>query len=301
MHLRHVYEPSDKQKEQYPADTAKFRQDEFVHAADADGVTIAVFDWAKNFVGRSEFVDADSAADRGLPVDTPLNGGEIGSTVAKRVVAENPALTGYPLIERINYALRSKCQELGIVPSGLTSDDEIVAYMAEHRPELLTGYVAHVRVTPEATILTAIGDVYCAIDGVLRAGGEKWVDVRMMQLVREEAAKGTDFQKAYRAIAVPMIAEQFRYQNRPGSGEFYYPAIDGTETPKDGVTVLEFPTRDVHRVLLYSDGLRPKTEGVVNVIEDLAVVDRVFNERTAIELTLAGNWDALDVEEGRIV
>ncbi|MDB4978826.1 MAG: hypothetical protein JWM56_1012 [Candidatus Peribacteria bacterium] len=296
MKLRILSRPSGKMDEQFGVDAGKHMQDQFVHQFDAAKkvLTLAGIDWANNYRGIKSAVDPSSAGMRGLPENIPLLPAEIGSMVAKRVI-ETHQLSGHSLISVINAELRKRCTDIGIIPPDIENDDARKLYLETHRAESMTGYIGHVRMDEETLRVTAVGDVFVRINGVLRAGRDKLIDVLKKIYIDDIAtASGEERQKIHERYNPEWTLMQFEHmQNNPLAGDLYYPAIDGTDTPD--FESVNMPVADVKSVLIHTDGLMP-TGSVAHSIEDLKIVNARFNEQTALQLIAPWDWSELRIE-----
>jgi hypothetical protein len=186
-----------------------------------------------------------------LETGTLLNGGEIVSSVFAELIDAYPHLVGQDLVQRLNQVLDECYQRLGIQPN------------PGRCGELLTGYVGHVRLSEKQVVVTSVGDCYVAINGVTVVGVEKEVDVFNASLIDEVAAfYEIDRQTSYQGIMPIVNALQFALQNDPSKAH-WYPAIDGTETPAEGIKVLTYPLSEVNTIVLWTDGFTPVGKQVV--------------------------------------
>ncbi len=283
MRALHTYVPSGLMVKKYGDMAGAHAQDQTVIVRDDNGFTAAVIDGAKNAFGtRHEFPSPELATLRGLPGDMELNGGEIASGLFAEFIRKYPT-SGKLLIEHLNRALAKTYAELGIDVD------------PEHRENLFTGYVGHVRITADEVFVTAVGDCYVAVNGQIVAGREKLVDRLHNKLIDHAAEQfgpetGLDRQAFYQYVMDGLNLKQFQYQNEPTRGKFWYPAIDGTETPAIGIETYSIPREEVRSIALWTDGFTPATERIW-MPDDLEPVLPEFAERAAIFL------DGLDTDE----
>ena len=280
-----------------PGESHKHPEDFYLVSYDQSRqqLKIAVGDWANNLAG-GPFQDAGINHLLGLPEGTKLNGGVLGSTVAKQVILASDS-TGVNLIREMNEAIRKKYDELG------------VRDYARNPAERFTGYVAHVLATPRKTVVTAVGDVRCIVDGNLVAGRTKRMDSHHNELRRRYIEETGDVEGAYNRLLKPLIIQQFQYQNQPGH-EFTYPAIDGTETkPEESIDLLNL--NGARRLLLWTDGYETPTEFTIDGLEaqlrniwevdpgrckKFLSVGCLQDDRTSVEVDLDG-WSKLEMQD----
>ena len=71
-----------------------------------------------------------------------------------------------------------------------------------------------------------------------------------------------DRQEVDRRFMPPFNELQFSFQNEPGSGPMWYPAIDGTGTPAEGVQTYTVNRNEVDTLVCFTDGFQPKGKQV---------------------------------------
>ena len=274
--------------------------------------TMAVFDGAKDLAGTKWDVP-DLAAGRGLD-GAKLDGGEIASSVMQRYVEDNPAAVGIPLVSDLNQALLETYREIGL------------AVDHEHREKLFTGYIGHVRITPETVTVTGVGDVRVQINGKLVVGVEKEIDRLYFAIIAAAAtALRRDRQEIYQTLMPVLNLHQFKFQNyvrmngreltqfwswlttqvsglldvsyrraqelvEPHINEnspVWYPAIDGTATPDAGVQVATLARDGLKTIVVHTDGFEPLAAGhAVRSLRDLKPVNPDYSEQLAMVLDL---------------
>jgi glycerophosphoryl diester phosphodiesterase len=95
-----------------------------------------------------------------------------------------------------------------------------------------------------------------------------------------------------REFIIPLLERQYRFQNNPNAGSFYYAAVDGFPIPDDGIVAEQIPD-DVTHIVLASDGypfLRPSLAESEQLLADLLQRDPLlFRDYKSTKGLVAGN------------
>lgn len=287
-----------------PGETHSISEDFRFHDYNGNRLKACVGDWASDLKG-GKYIDQQVSEFLGLGAQTLLTGGVVGRVVAELVIRESESY-GEDLVKEINRAIARKYKDL--IRRGY-------AHLSRHREDrayTFTGYIAHVLAYPERAVITAVGDVRVAADGVLRTGKTKLIDEHNAQLRKHLIENGvSDVDRR----VLQAIFDQFRFQN--SSGEFSYPAIDGTETLPWGVEVIEIAPLP-NNMLIWSDGYvtpdKPEEftiEGLERKLAHVYEVDpercreypavkAVVDDRTAVEI-IFDEWGAPRIEDVRTI
>lgn len=244
-------------------------------------IAAAVLDYARNFVGPTSYVHRPTNKLGGLPDQARLNLGTLMSIQAAGYISENPTLTGPELVGRLNDLHRRIYVEIGLLLPDLSVAQTLDA-LARRRPELATGYISHVLVTPDSISATSVGECYVSLGPDVLLGSEKEVDRDKLKLIRKVSNQfGIDYQKAYQVMEPMITQQQFEVQNVPGH-RYSYPAVDGTVTLEGGIKVLQLPCRSAatQALSLYTDGVSLDSKGRYRL------TDPVHGEATVVRLQI---------------
>ncbi len=286
-----------------PGDNKKHSEDFSYTGLRKGRLVAAVGDWATNLIGGL-YIDRETALAFGHSPNTQYSGGSIGAQIARRVVEKSES-TGHKLVGEINNALAAKYEELA------DRGHEELRNFREDPRLCFTGFLAHVTATHDEMTLTSVGDVMIYMNGKRLAGEETKIQ-RFLNVVRQAYIDATgDINGAYDVIK-PIIREQYRWQN--GTHPLSCASINGNPMPAKGIvtsTIINMPKKHAS-LLLFSDGYVTPSDLTIEGLEDmLAYVYRVDpyrckqfpavgtlkDDRTALEISLNQNWDALFIEE----
>jgi hypothetical protein len=265
-------QPSQEMFENYGDRAHSWALDQHCIVKGHHGLTLAVADGAKKWLGIREYPVPRYAEQLGFHPHTPLNGGQIAALSVMETIQHQPSLAGHALVRQLNHDLAHHYHELGVEPS------------LENRLEVFTTSFVHARITDRHITVTSVGDCSMAINGRLVAQTHKRIDDIVGDLLGSLAHDLQEPRQSLYLRLMPVLRPlMYERQNRLGKAH-WYPVIDGTTTPPAGIITQTIDRSVVHSLILWTDGLEPITD-TIHSLNDLRPSNPLYGEQTAIAIS----------------
>ena len=106
-----------------------------------------------------------------------------------------------------------------------------------------------------------VGDCQCMIDQEVidnNKGIDKVTAEARAAFLESEIVKGSTVEDLLqddsgRAFILPLLRRQILFQNNPKAGQYWFPVIDGSPVPDEGIRIMRLP-ENVESIVLASDG-----------------------------------------------
>lgn len=197
------------------------------------------------------FVVADGATDKSNKKYDGKTGGEIVANLIVKLCIKSK-LNGFELVEYINTELHKLYKKYRILS---VTRDPMYRF---------TAVFVVARLIEDKIVVTIVGDVGLRINGnkkyqFANPNGE------IHAKIRSDYIKKTGDIEGGRSQILPIIIEEYKYQNHP-SHKLGYGVVDGTKTPKKYVEIFKYNVEDINTIELFSDGYYDEPKGTT--IED---------------------------------
>jgi len=188
---------------------------------------------------ENSFVLSDGATDKSGKTYEGKTGGEI---ISQFVVKEalSSKLNGVELINFLNQRVSSLYSDLNIT--------DIIGN-AQFR---FSCTIVVLRIVDDKLIITCVGD-----SGFRINGKEVYRDTKQVDIInakeRSKYILETNDISGSREYIMPLLLEQFEYQNNPNNS-LGYGVIDGTNTPEKFIKVFQYSKDKIKTIEIFSDG-----------------------------------------------
>ncbi len=170
--------------------------------------------------------------------NSKTGGGFISQRVAKECLLTD--LNGIKLVNHLNNKIRELYIDLNII-------DEI----QDPKLRFACGFIC-ARILSNKIVITYLGNLGFRINGseIYQRTGQ--IDIDNSE-ARAKYIRETNDVDGSRDYVMPLLLEQFKYQNNPQDVRGYG-VIDGTQTPLKFVKVFEYDLEKINTIELFSDG-----------------------------------------------
>lgn len=185
------------------------------------------------------FVVADGATDK----SGRKYGNKTGGELISRIVVKECLLTklkGIELVDQLNTKIKELYQKLKILED-----------IKDPKYRFTCGFIC-ARLENNNLIITYLGDMGFRINGVEVYQETKQIDIDNSE-ERSKYIRETNDIKGSRSHIMPLLLNQFKYQNNPQK-PLGYGVLDGTKTPSEFIKTFEYDLDKVKIIELFSDG-----------------------------------------------